>query len=183
MEGITKLLVRWSDGDKTALDKLMPLVYDELHKIANDYLRRERRNHSLEPTALVHEAYIRLVDQKHVSWQNRAQFFGMAAKLIRNILVDHARWHKAAKRGGEDCTLSLSKADRVGSKADLDLVALDDALNQLSVTNPEHSRVVELRFFGGLTIDETAEVLGVSHATIERQWSFARAWLRRELTR
>jgi RNA polymerase sigma-70 factor, ECF subfamily len=101
MEAITKLLVRWSDGDKTALDKLMPLVYDELHKIANDYLRRERRNHSLEPTALVHEAYIRLVDQKHVSWPNRAQFFGMAAKLIRNILVDHARWHKAAKRGGE----------------------------------------------------------------------------------
>ncbi len=183
MEGITQLLVRWSEGDKIALDKLIPLVYDELHKLATVYLRRERRDHSLQPTALVNEAYIRLVDQENVNWQNRAQFFGMASKLIRNILVDHARRNKAAKRGGEQRTLSLSKADRVGTKSDIDLIDLDDALNELSTTNPQHSRIVELRFFGGLTIEETAVVMGISHATVEREWSFARAWLRRELSR
>lgn len=180
-ESITQLLVKWSGGDKAALDKLMPLVYDELHKLAAGYLRRERHNHTLQPTALVNEAYVRLVDQQNATWQNRAQFFGMAARLMRNILVDHARQRRAAKRGGEPFRLSLDKVERVFNKPDLDLVALDDALRDLEATNPEHSRIVELRFFGGLTIEETAQVLGVSHATVEREWSFARAWLRREL--
>lgn len=182
-EQITHLLVQWSDGDQAALDKLMPLVYDELHKLAGAYLRRERLNHTLQPTALVNEAYVRLIAQGNASWQNRAQFFGLAAKLMRNILVDHARQHLAAKRGGEQYRLSLSKADRIGNKPGIDLLALDDALTDLTRTYPEHGRIVELRFFGGLTIEETAAALGLSHATVERGWSFARAWLRRELSK
>ncbi|HEV8486814.1 MAG TPA: sigma-70 family RNA polymerase sigma factor [Blastocatellia bacterium] len=183
MEGITQLLVKWSDGDKTALDRLVPLVYDELHKLAGAYLRRERHNITLEPTALVNEAYVRLVGQQGASWQNRTQFFGMAAKLMRNILVDHARKRGAARRGGDQYRISLTKAERVAGKPDVDLVALDDALTLLAATHPEHSRVIELRFFGGLTIEETADVLGLSHATVERQWRFAKAWLRRELSK
>ena len=182
-EGITQLLVKWSGGDRAALDKLLPLVYDELRRLARRYLRRERSNHTLEPTALVHEAYLKLVEQRSVTWQSRAQFFALAAKLMRNILVDHARGRKADKRGGEQVLISLSKADRVSKKPDVDLIALDDALTGLESIKPQHSQIVELRFFGGLTIEETAEVLGVSHATIEREWSFARSWLRREVSR
>lgn len=178
---VTTLLENWSNGDPQALERLMPLVYDELRRLARSYLRTQRQNHTLQPTALVHEAYVRLIDQKSVSLHNRAQFFGLAAKAMRSILVDHARRNNAAKRGGSQYKLSLSAADRLCHKPNVDLVALDDALNALSVIKPEHSRVVELRFFGGLTIEETAEVLGASHATVERRWTFARSWLRREL--
>jgi len=182
VEGITQLLVKWSEGDKTALDELMPLVYVELRRLARSYMRSQRQSHTLQPTALVHEAYVRLIDQKSVSLHNRAQFFGLAANAMRSILVDHARRNNAAKRGGSQYKLSLSGADRLYHKPNVDLVALDDALSALSVIKPEHSRVVELRFFGGLTIEETAEVLGKSHATVERDWTFARSWLRRELS-
>jgi len=180
---ITQLLVSWSQGDQAAAEKLMPLVYQELRRLAKSYLRRERLNHTLQPTELVHEAYLRLVDQQRVSWQNRAQFFGMAATLMRHILVDHARERRAAKRQGKDYALSLSQADRFSRQPDVNLLALDDALKDLAAIKPQHSRIVELRFFGGLTIEETAAVLGISHATVEREWSFARAWLRREISR
>jgi RNA polymerase sigma factor (TIGR02999 family) len=179
---ITELLLRWSNGDKSAVDELMPLVYDELKRRAYAYLGRQPHNITLEATALVHEAYLRLVGQQDVTFQGRAQFFGLAAKLMRNILVDHARERGALKRGGGQYRLSLSQADRFLGKPDVDLVALDDALNGLAETSPRHSQVVELRFFGGLTLEETAEVLGVSRATVEREWRFARAWLRRQLS-
>lgn len=178
---ITQLLVKWGSGDKSALDELIPLVYEELRKLAVSYLRRKPGAHTLQATALVHEAYVRLADQKSASMQHRAQFFGLAAKVMRDILVDHERKRQAAKRGGQQLRISLSQAERFGQKPEVDLVALDDALKQLAATNPQHSRVIELRFFGGLTIEETAEVLSLSHATTERYWSFARAWLRREL--
>jgi len=181
-ENVTQLLGKWTGGDKAALDELMPLVYAELRSLAKKYLRTERSDHTLQPTALVNEVYLRLIDQRTVSFRCRAQFFGMAAKLMRNILVDHARRRKTAKRGDEPYRLSLSAADRIGGKPDLDLVALDDALERLAALNPQHSDTVELRFFGGLTIEETAEAMGVSHATVERDWSFARAWLRREMS-
>src|SRR5713226_7137525 len=181
-ENITDLLLKWSGGDATALEQLMPLVYDELRRLAVRYLRRERANHSLQPTALINEAYLRLVDQQKVEWQNRAQFFGLAARLMRNILVDHARSHQAAKRGGEQYSVSLSWADRLSEKPEVDLVALHETLERLAAHDPQKSRIVELRFFGGLTIEETAEVLDISHATVERDWKMARAWLRRELS-
>lgn len=181
-ENVTQLLGKWTEGDKAALDELMPLVYNELRSLAKRYLRSERSDHTLQPTALVNEVYLRLVDQRTASFSSRAQFFGMAAKLMRNILVDHARKRRTAKRGDEPLRLSISKADRIGRKPDLDLVALDDALKRLAALNPQHSDTVELRFFGGLTIEETAEAMGVSHATVERDWSFARAWLRREMS-
>lgn len=180
---VTQLLLRWSNGDRAALDDLMPMVYNELRRLAGIYLRRESPNNTMQPTALVHEAYLKLVDQKEVSWQNRAQFFGMAAKMMRNILVDHARGQKAAKRGGNQYRLSLTNIEQMGSMPDIDLIALDEALNSLTVIKPQHSRIVELKFFGGLTIEEIAEVMEVSHATVERDWNFARAWLRRELSR
>ena len=180
--GITQLLLRWSDGDRSALDELMPLVYDELRRLANRHLIREGQGNSLQSTAIVHEAYLRLSSQQKLSWQNRAQFFGLASKLIRNILVDHARAHQASKRGGGQYKLSLSEVDRFNTDQDVDLVALNDAMSELALQYPQHSEVVELRFFGGLTIEETAEVMGLSHATIERNWNFARAWLRRQLT-
>lgn len=180
-DGITQLLLKWSDGNKEALDRLVPLVYDELRRLARNYLRRERRNHSIQPTALVHEAYLRLVEQTDVTMHNRAQFFALAAKLMRNILVDHVRRRRASKRGGRQYSISLSRADRLGSKPDIDLIALDEALSGLAAVKPRHARIVELRFFGGLTIEEAAQVIGVSHATVEREWSFARAWLRREI--
>lgn len=180
---VTQLLLRWSNGDKTALDDLMPVVYNELRRLAGIYLRRESPNNTMQPTALVHEAYLKLVDQKDVSWQNRAQFFGMAAKMMRNILVDHARQQKAAKRGGNQLKLSLTNIERLGSMPNIDLIALDEALNNLAAIKSQHSRIVELKFFGGLTIEEIAEVLEISHATVERDWNFARAWLRRELSR
>jgi RNA polymerase sigma factor (TIGR02999 family) len=178
---VSELLTKWSGGDKAALDELITLVYGELRKLAASYLRRRADEHSLQATALVHEAYVRLADQDRISMAHRAQFFGLAAKVMRDILVDHARKRLAGKRGGERLRLSLSKAERFSHKPEVELVALDDALRVLAATNPQYSRVVELRFFGGLTIDETAEVMSLSHATTERYWSFARAWLRREL--
>jgi RNA polymerase sigma-70 factor (ECF subfamily) len=180
-QSITQLLVKWGSGDKAALDELIPLVYDELRKLAASYLRRRSGSNTLQATALVHEAYVHLADQSSISMEHRAQFFGLAAKIMRDILVDHARKRLSAKRGGQQLHLSLTAAERFGSKPEVELIALDDALNQLATTNPQHSRVVELRFFGGLTIEETANVMKLSHATTERYWSFARAWLRREL--
>jgi RNA polymerase sigma factor (TIGR02999 family) len=180
-QSITQLLLKWGSGDKAALDELIPLVYDELRKLAANYLRRRSGPNTLQATALVHEAYVRLADQSSISMEHRAQFFGLAAKVMRDILVDHARKRLANKRGGKQLQLSLSDADRFSRKPEVDLVALDDALKFLAATNPQHSRVIELRFFGGLTIAETAHVMSLSHATTERYWSFARAWLRREL--
>ena len=181
-EGVTQLLARWSAGDESALDQLMPLVYDELHRLAGGYLRRERPGHTLQPTALVNEAYLKLIDQRNAHWQNRAQFFGVAAQLMRRILVDHARAHCAIKRGGPHYMVSLGQAGRFGHKPETDLLAIHDALDRLAEVDPQQSRVVELRFFGGLTIEETAEVMHISHATVEREWKMARAWLRRELS-
>lgn len=178
---VTELLMKWGGGDKAALDELIPLVYGELRKLAAGYLRRKPGPHTIQATALVHEAYVRLADRSNISLENRAQFFGLAAKVMRDILVDHARNRMAAKRGGGQLRLSLTQAERLGHKPEVELVALDDALKMLAETNPQHSRVVELRFFGGLTIEETAQVMSLSHATTERYWSFARAWLRREL--
>ena len=179
---VTKLLLRWGQGDRAALDALTPLVYDELHRLASRYLRRERPDHTLQSTALVHEAYLRLIDQRNVRWQNRAQFFGLAAELIRRILVDHARARQAAKRGGALYKLTLDEALDATAPRDLDLVRLDDAMGALARLDPQQCRVVELRFFAGLTIEETAEVLGISVATVKRDWLVAKAWLRRELT-
>jgi RNA polymerase sigma-70 factor, ECF subfamily len=180
-EGITQLLLKWSGGDSSAREELMPLVFGELRRLAARYLRRERVNHTLQPTALVNEAYLRLVDQQKVEWQNRAQFFGLAARLMRNILVDHARSHQAAKRGGQHFSVSLSRADRVSEEPEIDLIALHETLERLAAHDQQKGRIVELRFFGGLTIEETAEVLEISHATVERDWKMARAWLRTEL--
>ena len=180
-QSITQLLAKWGSGDKAALDALIPLVYDELRRLAASYLRRKAGPHTIQATALVHEAYVRLADQSSISMENRAQFYGLAAKVMRDILVDHARRRHAAKRGGDQLRLSLTEAERFGHKPEVELIALDDALKVLAATNPQHSRVVELRFFGGLTIEETSQVMSLSHATTERHWSFARAWLRREL--
>jgi len=183
---VTQLLLDWSQGNQAALEKLMPLVYDELRRLAANYLRRERQGHTLQPTALVNEAYLKLVDQR-AHWQNRAQFFGVAAQLMRRILVDHARQHQAAKRGGSDLRrLSITSAGQLGLKQTtaeppVDLLALHEALNELATLDPQQSRIVELKFFGGLSIEETAEVLGIGHATVERDWKMARAWLRRKL--
>jgi len=181
-ESITQLLVNWSHGDQKALDKLMPLVYSELRRLAGNYLRRERQGHTLQPTALVNEAYLKLIDQKNAKWQNRAQFYGVAAQLMRRILVDHARQHQAAKRGGSDQQrLSITSAGQLAEKPDIDLLALHEALEELKAFDSQQERIVELRFFGGLSIEETAEVLSIGHATVERDWKMARAWLRRKL--
>lgn len=180
-QSVTALLMKWGSGDKAALDQLIPLVYDELRKLAASYLRRRSGSNTLQATALVHEAYIRLADQTSISMEHRAQFFGLAAKVMRDILVDHARKRLATKRGGDQLRLSLTEAERFGHKPEVELLALDDALKELATTNPQHSRVIELRFFGGLTIEETANVMSLSRATTERYWSFARAWLQREL--
>lgn len=181
-EGVTQLLVDWSNGDQKALDKLMPLVYSELRRLASNYLRRERAGHTLQPTALVNEAYLKLIDQKNARWQNRAQFYGVSAQLMRRILVDHARAHQAAKRGGSDQQrLSITSAGELAKGPELDLLALHEALQELATLDSQQERIVELRFFGGLSIEETAEVLGVGHATVERDWKMARAWLRRKL--
>jgi RNA polymerase sigma factor (TIGR02999 family) len=182
-EGVTQLLKDWNEGDQSALDRLMPLVHAELRRLANNYLRRERVNHTLQPTALVNEAYLRLVDQRNARWQNRAQFFGVAAQLMRRILVDHARLHQAQKRGGSDQQrLSLTNVERMTDKPDVDLLALHEALNELAEVDPQQGRIVELKFFGGLSIEETAEVLKIGHATVERDWKMARAWLRNKLS-
>jgi RNA polymerase sigma factor (TIGR02999 family) len=174
---VTQLLLDWSKGDRAALDQLMPLVYDELRRLANSYLRRERPDHTLQPTALVHEAYLRLIDQQTVQWQNRAHFFGIAAQTMRRILVDHARYHAREKRLSVSQKVSLDDAIIAAHPPDIDVLALDSALNQLADLDPQQANVVELRCFGGLTVEETAEVLGVSPATVKRDWSMAKAWL------
>ena len=180
-QNVTELLIAWSDGSKQALDLLMPIVFDELRRQAAGYLRRERAGHTLQTTALVNEAYLRLVDQKHVRWQNRAHFFGIAAQLMRRILVDHARAKHRAKRGGADLRVTLDEATVVARDPQIDVVALDEALDRLAKIDPQQSRVVELRFFGGLNVKETAEVLRISPSTVKRDWSVAKAWLYREI--
>lgn len=181
-EGISQLLTKWSSGDESALEGLIPLVYDELRRLAKNYLRKERPGHTLQPTALVNEAYLRLADQKSMKWQNRAQFYGIAAQLMRRILVDHARLKHAEKRGGaEQQKLSITTADEMAAMPDLDVLALHEALEELGAIDPQQARIVELKFFGGLSIEEIAEVLRVGHATVERDWKMARAWLRRQL--
>lgn len=178
---VTAILVSWSEGRREALDELVPLIYDELHRIAARYLRQERAEHTLQPTALVHEAWLRLIDQQNVNWQNRAHFFGVSAELMRRILVDHARRKKAEKRGGGAATVVLDENIEWSARRDLDLVDLDDALEALAKLDPQQSKVVEMRFFGGLSVEETAEALGVSPTTVKREWRMARAWLLREL--
>ena len=182
-EQVTQLLVEWSNGDKAALDKLIPLIDEELRKLAHHYMRRERLGHTLQTTALVNEAYLRLVNRKNVHWQNRAHFFAIAAELMRSILVDHARSHAYAKRGGGARKLALDEAMVISQERAAEVVALDHALMELAVMDPQQSRIVELRFFGGLTIEETAQVLHLSPATIKREWSTAKAWLHRELNK
>ncbi len=179
--GVTELLADWSNGDKAALDQLMPIVYEELRHLAERYLRRERRDHTLQATALVHEAYVRLIDQRTVRWQNRAHFYGIAAQLMRRILVDHARRHAAAKRGDGMQKLSLAEVGDQTPAPLVDILALDRTLDSLAARDPQQGRIVELRFFGGLTVEESAQVLGVSPTTVKRDWRAARAWLYREL--
>jgi RNA polymerase sigma factor (TIGR02999 family) len=180
---ITQLLVDWNDGDKTALDQLIPIVYAELRRQAARYLRQERPGHTLQTTALINEAYLRLVDQKSVQWQNRAQFFGIAAQLMRRILVDHARTKHRAKRGGSAIRVSLSEAIAVTKDTNQDLVEIDEALTRLAEIDEQQSKIVELRFFSGLNVEETAAALNISPATVKRDWSVAKAWLHREITR
>jgi RNA polymerase sigma factor (TIGR02999 family) len=180
---VTELLIKWRDGDRAALDQLLPLVYRELRRLARYYLSQERPDHTLQATALVHEAYLRLVGEQGANWQNRAHFFAIAAARMRQILVDHARSRYAAKRGGgEYLLLSLSEVDPPAKERDIKLLALDDALQRLEAFDSQKVRLVELRYFGGLTIEETAEVLKISPATVKRDWSLARAWLRTEIT-
>lgn len=180
---VTQLLFDWNDGDQDALNKLMPLVYDELRRLAANHLRRERRDHTLQTGALVNEAYLRLIDQTRASWQNRSQFFGVATQMMRRILVDHARDHQTAKRGGGAPKLSLDEAIGASDEKEVDLIALDDALKDLAAFDPRQSRIVELRFFGGLELDEVAEALGVSVSTVKREWNIAKAWLFNQLSR
>lgn len=185
-EDITGLLLQWSQGDEQVLEQLLPLVYDECRRIAARQLRHERQEHTLEPTALVHEMYLRLADQRRTTWENRAHFFGIAARLMRRILVDHARAHCAAKRGGSIIFLSLEvageAADDVAAESGVaDVLAVDDALERLAALDPDQMRIVELRFFAGLTVEETAHVLGRSARTVKREWQLAKAWLFREL--
>ncbi len=180
---ITQVLRELSDGQESAPARLMPLVYDELRKLAQGYLRGERSDHTLQATALVHEAYIRLVDWENVTWQNRAHFFALAAQIMRRILVDHAREHQAQKRGGEWTKLSLEGAMSLPQQKEVDVVALDDALQELERMDRTQSRIVELRFFGGLTIEETAEALRISPATVKREWVLAKAWLHKTIMR
>ena len=181
---VTALLRRWGHGDRDALDRLMPLVYEELHRMASRYMTGERGGHTLRSTALVHEAYVRLVDQRLADWQNRAQFFGLAAQAMRRILVDHARSRGRAKRGSDAPRVAVETVDPPVAPDAVDredALALDAALNKLQAIDPGQAQIVELRFFGGLTVEETAEVLSTSPSTVKREWVIARAWLRREL--
>ena len=178
---VTQLLQAWSEGNQGALEQLMPLIYDELHRLARHYMAQERPGHSLQTTALVNEAYLRLVDSAQPSWQNRAQFFAVCAQVMRRILVDWARSRQAIKRGGEMRPLELEEALVVAAARGAHLVALDDALKALAAVDPRKTQVVELRFFGGLSVEETAEVLKVSVDTVMRDWRLAKSWLRREL--
>jgi len=180
-QGVTQLLKAWGNGERPALDQLIPLVYTELHRLALQYMGRERRTHTLQPTALVHEAYERLIGLKHVSWQNRAHFFGVSAQLMRRILVDYARSRRYSKRGGEWRQVPLNEAVALFRARQTDIIALDDSLRALAEIDPRKSRVVEMRFFGGLSIKEVAEVLNVSQETVLRDWRLAKVWLLREL--
>jgi RNA polymerase sigma factor (TIGR02999 family) len=179
---VTQLLVAWGSGDQAARDELMPLVYEELRRLAHRCIRRERPGHTLQTSALINEAYLRLVDQKNIQWQDRAHFFGIAARLMRQVLVDYARKRSYAKRGGDARRVSLDEAMIVSEERAADVVALDDALKGLAEIDPRQSQIVELRFFGGLSIEETAEVLAVSPGTVMRDWTLAKAWLRRAVT-
>ena len=178
---VTQALRELQGGTRAAWDKLLPLVYDEFRQLAADFLRRERKNHTLQPTALVHEAYLKLVDQSRVDWQGRTHFFAVGAQAMRRILVDHARQHRAVKREGDRHRIELDEKLMAGSQQDEDLLDLDDALVELSRLDPQHGRMVELRFFGGLTVAELAEVMGMSKRSVEREWTMVRSWLRREL--
>ena len=181
---ITQLLQDWSHGDPAALERLMPLVYDELHRQAARYLRKERQGHTLQTTALIHEAYLKLLGQHQVEWQNRAHFFAIAATAMRRILVDHARERQREKRGGQAENLTLEAASQISTgEKSVDLIALDEALNRLAKLSARQARVVELRYFSGLSNDETAEVLSVSTATVRNDWNIARAWLKQEMTK
>src|SRR5882724_9049251 len=180
---VTSMLHDWSNGDKKAQEKLFQIVYNELHRQAARHLQHEHPGLSLQTTDLIHEAFLRLIDQQHVEWQNRLHFFGIAAQVMRRILVDHARSRQAAKRGGSAIRLPLEEAMAVMPAQDLDFVALDEALVRLAAMDPQQSQIVELRFFGGLSVEETARVLDVSERTIKRDWNVAKAWLRRELSR
>jgi RNA polymerase sigma factor (TIGR02999 family) len=180
---VTQLLIAWSNGDQSAFDQLMPLIDEELRRLAHRYMSRERAGHTLQTTALVNEAFLRLVNRKNLRWQNRAHFFGLAAQVMRTILVDHARSHASAKRGGGARNLELDEALVVSQQKAAEVIALDEALKQLALIDPRQSRIVELRFFGGLTVEEAAEVLHVSPVTIKREWSTAKAWLYHELAK
>jgi RNA polymerase sigma factor (TIGR02999 family) len=181
-EGVTELLLAWSEGDRQALDRLVPMVYAELRRQARTQLARERGSHTLQPTALVHEAFLRLVDQRRVHWQNRAQFFGVSAQLMRRILVDHARARGAAKRGGDSVCVALDEGIEATASPETDVLFLHRALERLSSLDERQARVVELRYFGGLSVEEAAVVLDLSAITVKRDWAMAKAWLYRELT-
>jgi RNA polymerase sigma factor (TIGR02999 family) len=181
-ENVTKMLRDWRNGDQEALEQLIPVVYDELHRQAARYLRREHPGHTLQTTALIHEAYLRLINQQNIEWQNRAHFYAIAARLMRQILVDHARRRQATKRGGSDIKVPLEEAMVISPGENVDLVALDEALTRLAAIDPQQSRIVELRYFSGLSVEETAEVLGVSSRTVNRDWNVAKAWLRQQIS-
>ncbi|MFY9556406.1 MAG: sigma-70 family RNA polymerase sigma factor [Blastocatellia bacterium] len=181
-KSITELLIEWRDGDQTALNRLIPLVYEELHRLARYYMRRERPGHTLQSGALVNEAYLRLVDHKGMRWQNRAHFYAVASQAMRRVLVDHARSRHYAKRGGGTQVVTIDQAEGVFQKQAADLIALDEALTDLSTIDPRKSRIVEMRYFGGMTVEETAEVLGIAPVTVMREWSTAKAWLLRAIS-
>jgi RNA polymerase sigma factor (TIGR02999 family) len=181
--GVTQLLIAWGDGHRDALDQLVPLVYDDLRRLAAGYMGRETPGHSLQPTALVHEAYVRLIDQRRVQWRNRAHFFGVAANMMRRILVDYARKRRADKRGGAAERVTLTSDIAAAPRQDaIDVLTLHESLGRLAAFDPQQERIVELRYFGGLTIEETAEVVGVSTATVAREWTIAKAWLRADMS-
>jgi RNA polymerase sigma-70 factor, ECF subfamily len=178
---VTQLLIKWGKGDRAALDDMLPLVYSEMKRVAKYYLNRERQGHTLQTTALVHEAYIRMIDQRHVDWKNRAHFFSVASEMMRRILVNYARDRAAVKRGGNAQRISLSHLDEVAEQPNVDLIALDQALTELAKEDERKARIVELKFFGGMTNNEIAEVMKISDATVEREWTVARAWLYRSI--
>ena len=184
VQNITRLLLAWNEGDREALDKLMPLVYEELHRQAARFLRRERPDHTLQTTGLIHEAYLKLIDQREVNWESRTHFFAIAANLMRRILVDYARSKNRAKRGGDALKLPLEEAALIaGKEKGVDLIALDEVLTRLEKIDKRQAQIVELRYFGDLTLEETAKALKISRTTVADDWAMARAWLHRELTR
>ena len=180
-QDITELLICWNNGDQTALEKLLPLVERELHRLAHNYMRREQTGHTLQTTAVINETFLKLVDQNRVQWQNRAHFFGIAASLMRRVLINYARDRGRKKRGDHAVKISLSEVVLVSNEKSSELIALDEALDRLALVDERKSRVVELRYFGGLSVEETAEVLGVSKITVNRDWQLAKAWLSREV--